>query len=134
MSSVRMLGVVLGALGVTMALGCGGSLRTAPLGPPGARASRAAPYPPPPAKVEHIATDPGEPCVWRDGYYRWEGQRWVWLEGAWEVPQSGCTWSAPRGLWLPTSGRGEFIYTEPGWYRAQEGKDPVACGAARACT
>lgn len=133
MSSARNFGVALGALGAILALGCGSSLRTAPLGPPGDRPPRVVPYPPPPARIEHVDADPGEPCVWRDGYYRWEGQRWMWVDGAWEVPEPGCAWSPPRGLWLPTTGRGEYLYTEPGWYRSDNDNKATACGAARAC-
>ena len=51
--------------------------------------------PPPPVIVER----PGPPLhagwVWIPGYYRWNGRRYVWVNGYWGRPPR------PRAVWIP---------------------------------
>ena len=51
--------------------------------------------PPPPVIVER----PGPPLhagwVWIPGYYRWNGRRYVWVNGYWAQPPR------PRAIWIP---------------------------------
>ena len=42
--------------------------------------------PPPPARREMVPVRPGPRYVWVPGYYRAEGNRYVWRSGAWVIP------------------------------------------------
>lgn len=60
-------------------------------------------YPPPPADVEFVRRDPGEPCVWVDGQWKFVDQLWQWESGAWVVPEAGCVFAQPNMLWFPNT-------------------------------
>jgi hypothetical protein len=97
---------------------CGQTLRSAPTGP--APRSNAVTvivdYPPPPAEVEVIPPDPGDPCVWIDGSWTWQGRRWEWTAGSWLVPPEGCYYARPMIAWQSTPERGLLFYAQPRFY------------------
>jgi hypothetical protein len=71
-----------------------------------------APKPPPPPLAERPNDDPppaGSPAQWVSGYWTWDPSRngFVWVAGAWRVPQRGRFWV--DGTWRRD---------EAGWYRA----------------
>ena len=52
---------------------------------------------PPPVIVERRPPSPGQGRIWIDGYWNWNGQRYVWEPGHWAVPPHGrAVWVAPR--------------------------------------
>jgi hypothetical protein len=111
---------------VPLALGvaaCSSTVRV----PPGGSAPTIDPtfapvdYPPPPAQVEKVSADPGEPCVWQDGYWTWSGRRWEWTAGKWVHAPDGCYRVQPRLLYPETEGEQTLLYAPPGWYRESEG-------------
>ncbi|MEM9694992.1 MAG: YXWGXW repeat-containing protein [Myxococcota bacterium] len=49
---------------------------------------RDVPYPPPAAKGEEVPPSPDPEAVWIDGYWHWNGRRYVWRTGSWaRVPE-----------------------------------------------
>ncbi len=93
-------------------------LRTAPTGPHPTNGAEPVivEYPPPPAQQELIEGDPGEPCVWEDGYWTWLGRRWSWQPGRWVVPPADCYYADPVMVWIPSTDKGELYYMAPRWY------------------
>lgn len=128
--SLRPLGFGLAA---TLATTCSPVLRTAPSGLPsdGSEAVMVA-YPPPPAEVQHLGADPGPPCAWVDGHWRWLGRRWQWAHGGWFVPPEGCVLSRPVLAWVPTESGGALYYWQPRWFR-QSGAVGAGCDAPKPC-
>jgi hypothetical protein len=63
------------------------------------------PVAPPPPVVEVRPVVPGPGYVWIPGYHRWDGARYVWVRGRWEL--------APRGHahWVP----GHWRHDRRGW-------------------
>jgi hypothetical protein len=52
---------------------------------------------PPPVIVERRPSPPGQGHVWVDGYWNWNGHKYVWERGHWAVPPRGrAVWVAPR--------------------------------------
>jgi hypothetical protein len=51
----------------------------------GCTATVAAPGPPPPPRVERVTVSPGPSYVRVPGHWRWNGRRYVWIEGHWAV-------------------------------------------------
>jgi hypothetical protein len=64
--------------------------------------------PPAPQSMAVVGSAPGPKYVWIDGYYRWSGNRYVWVSGKWIVPpRAGAIWIAAR--WVPRDGSYVFI-------------------------
>jgi hypothetical protein len=97
---------------------CGSQLRTAQRGshPSNAPDAVLVEYPPPPAQQELIESDPGEPCVWEDGYWTWLGRRWSWQPGRWVLPPTDCYYAEPVMSWVETMDKGVLYYKPPRWY------------------
>ncbi len=69
---------------------------------------------PPPVRVERRPPLPPEhrDWVWRAGYHRWDGQRYVWVPGEYVAPPR------PHAVWIP--GRwvrrgGGYVWIEGRW-------------------
>lgn len=61
--------------------------------------------PPPPRKMRPPPR-PHPQAVWIDGYWRWDGARYQWNDGRWELhPPPGRVWSP-----------GQWIHTSRGWH------------------
>ncbi len=71
--------------------------------------------PPRPVVVEERrVAAPGPNYVWVAGHHSWDGNRWVWIQGAWVVPpQPGALWV--EGRWDSSS----RAWTEGHWEIAQ---------------
>lgn len=63
---------------------------------------------PPPRVVERRPPPPyGHPgWAWQAGYHRWDGQRYVWVPGAYAAPPR------PRAVWV----EGRWVNRGGGWY------------------
>ncbi len=60
---------------------------------------------PPEPIIEHHSIAPGPRYVWRDGYHRWDGHRYVWVGGTWVIPPHA------GGAWVP----GHWVERGGGW-------------------
>ena len=47
---------------------------------------------PPAPVVETVTVAPHPGWVWRPGYYKWEGHKYVWTGGEWVAPHPGYHW------------------------------------------
>ncbi len=47
---------------------------------------------PPPAQVEVRPAAPYAGGVWIEGFWSWNGGRYVWVPGRWEAPRRGWVW------------------------------------------
>ncbi len=137
--SCRLSTVLSGAILALSAASCGERLRVAP------RTSQQVDisdktlvdFPPPPAAVEAVPPDPGPPCVWVDGHYRFIAGRWQWADGGWFVPPPNCAYAPPQMAWIPEGNVGA-LYFQPGrWLptTTKTGRDGKAwvCAAPRRC-
>ena len=61
---------------------------------------------PPPPRHERMGRPPGPGYVWRGGYWRWWGGRYVWVNGGWIIGVGGCR------NWIP----GHWVQGYRGWY------------------
>ena len=69
-----------------------------------------APAAPPAAQVEVRPAQPVATAVWVDGYWHYQGGRWVWVAGRWAVPpRAGATWRP--SVWVPD---GVHVRLDPG--------------------
>ena len=77
-----------------------------------------APHAPPPLQVEVQPAAPAPQMVWVPGYWQWDGARFVWIAGRWDLPRSqGATWQAPS--WRPGSRGAVFV---PGRWQVRIGR------------
>lgn len=65
--------------------------------------------PPPPPIVEHPGPPPHPGNVWIAGYYRWDGEHYVWVRGHYDSPPS------PHDVWVAHS----WEHTSRGWVLVQ---------------
>src|SRR5579875_2200378 len=66
-----------------------------------------APSPPPPLRREVVPAPPGAGWVWRAGFWRWNGYRWVWVPGiTCGCRDRGCTGSPVIGCGGRAAGSG----------------------------
>jgi hypothetical protein len=61
---------------------------------------------PPAPIVEARVVAPGPGYVWVQGYHRWDGGRYVWVPGRWELPPRA------RAVWVPA----HWQRDRRGWY------------------
>ncbi len=67
---------------------------------------------PPRPLVEKRVVAPGPGYVWIDGYHRWDGARYVWVAGRWEMPpRPHAHWVAHR--WVKR--HGGWVLVEGHW-------------------
>ena len=67
---------------------------------------------PPRAVVEHRGKAPSRNHVWMSGYQRWDGNRYTWESGRWEVPpRPHAKWIAPT--WHHR--HGEYVFSDGHW-------------------
>ncbi len=67
---------------------------------------------PPRIVVEKRGKRPGRDYVWLPGYYRWEGNRYIWEKGRWDrPPRAHARWIAPR--WEHR--RDGYVFIEGHW-------------------
>lgn len=67
---------------------------------------------PPPVIVEHPGPRPGPGYVWIGGYHRWDGARYVWVPGHYELPpHRGAHWVAHRYV----RRGGGWVFVEGHW-------------------
>lgn len=67
---------------------------------------------PPRVVVEHRGRAPSRDHIWIPGYQRWEGSRYVWEKGRWELPpHRHAKWVAPR--W--NHRRDGYVFVEGHW-------------------
>jgi hypothetical protein len=68
-----------------VAVACGSTLPTPPLGDHIGDTSVVVPFPPPPMRVDVVADPPAgmKHPVWIDGEWTWHATRWVWQAGEW---------------------------------------------------
>jgi hypothetical protein len=73
-----------------------------------------APTAPPALQVETPAAPPVSAAVWLSGFWQWDGAKWVWVAGSWQLrPSATVTWRA--ATWQP---RGRVHVLVPGaWIR-----------------
>lgn len=77
-----------------------------------------APAAPPPPQVETAPAPPAPEMVWVPGYWQWDGARFVWIAGRWDLPrQAGATWRAPS--WRVGPGGASFV---PGRWEVRVGR------------
>lgn len=76
-----------------------------------------APAPPPPPQVEVQAAAPAPGMVWVPGYWQWDGARFVWIGGRWDLPRPGASWQPPS--WRPRAGGAVFV---PGRWEIRIGR------------
>lgn len=76
---------------------------------------------PPPMIVERQPPRPSASYVWIDGYWNWDGQRYVWEPGHYVVPpQPNVVWIAPRYDREPHG----YRYAPGQWGRHEQGQGP----------
>jgi hypothetical protein len=69
---------------------------------------------PPPIVVEQAVPAPGYGYAWRPGYHRWEGTRYVWVNGMWvRPPYRHARWV--EGRWARE--RHGYYWIEGRWVR-----------------
>jgi hypothetical protein len=61
---------------------------------------------PPGPLVENVGVSPKEGVVWRNGFWRWNGNDFVWVPGEWVTAPSGSLG------WVP----GHWVKTRKGWF------------------
>jgi hypothetical protein len=67
---------------------------------------------PPKIVVEKRGPPPSPRHVWISGYHNWDGQKYVWTAGRWEVPPQGHSkWVAHR--WVHKNGG--YVMVEGHW-------------------
>ena len=124
-------------VGLAVATSCGPSLRAATVVQQEVTEKNGTlvDYPPPPAQVEFVRKDPGPPCLWVDGQWKYIEQTWQWTGGAWYVPPEGCVYAEPAMLWFPNNKIGKLYFLGGRWVQADSGdsKERVACAPAKPC-
>ena len=66
----------------------------------------------PPAPVHEVIPPPREGYVWQPGYHRWDGNRYVWVPGAYAAPPR------PHAAWIPghwSHRGGGYVWVDGHW-------------------
>jgi hypothetical protein len=61
---------------------------------------------PPPRVVERRPPPPGAAYRWIPGYHRWDGHRYIWVDGRYVLPPRA------RAVWVP----GRWVSSPRGWF------------------
>jgi hypothetical protein len=71
------------------------------------------PPPPPPPPSEVVSVQPAPGAVWIPGYWAFDGYRYVWVSGGWQMPPPyHYAYVAPH--WVYRGGRG-YIFVRGYW-------------------
>lgn len=73
---------------------------------------------PPPAPRYEVVPPPRSGYAWAPGYWHWENERHVWVEGHWIEARPGHYWVADR--WEAKNGR--YHYKPGHWEKAKKVK------------
>ncbi len=73
------------------------------------------PYPPPAALVEVAGDPPDAACVWYDGHWVWQGDKYIWKRGGW-VAVKGELFYAPWKMLVLSDGR--LMFAKGTWFDA----------------
>jgi hypothetical protein len=69
---------------------------------------------PPPAPLAEARIAPAAPgMAWVEGYWHWNGVKYVWIPGHWESPPTGYYWIPPHYAYLD----GRYLYHPGHWSR-----------------
>lgn len=111
--AVSLAGVALGGCAVGYAYDLGYGYDADYVGYAGPSGSVYASVAPPAPLVEVVPPQPGPGYAWINGYWGWDGQRYVWNRGSWGLPPGpGYAWQ-PYG-WVAAGPGYRFV---PGrWY------------------
>jgi hypothetical protein len=60
-----------------------------------------------------LPAQPYEDSVWVDGYWSWNGSRFVWVPGAWSEPRPGYYYAPANTV---RRRNGELLYYEGHWH------------------
>ncbi len=94
-------------LGAACAAGFGTAASAQPMPPypPGWRA-------PPPRRYEAVPPPPGASYVWVPGHWRWNGYRYIWIGGRYDVRRN--SWHHwVDGRWVVVNGR--WVWLDGHW-------------------
>jgi hypothetical protein len=62
----------------------------------------------PPAPLPEVAIDsPWPGGIWLQGFWSWDGSRYVWMPGKWERPHDGWSWQPHR--WVRRGRHWRFV-------------------------
>jgi hypothetical protein len=96
--------------------GCGGALPEPAQIQQHERAYETVPYPPPAAFVELVPEATSNELVWVDGYWTWQGTRYLWVRGGWVKPPEGARYAR----WKVSFHSDGTIWMAPSaWYDAR---------------
>ncbi len=73
------------------------------------------PYPPvPPPRYERMPPPPGGRYIWVPGHWQWNGYRYAWIGGRYDVRQPG--WGHyVSGRWVWHGGAGRWVWRPAHW-------------------
>jgi len=69
--------------------------------------------PPPPASAEAVSAPPAPNALWVPGYWSFDGARYIWITGQWEIPPP----NAGAFIVAHWEGRGDGYVYVPGYWR-----------------
>lgn len=72
---------------------------------------------PPKPLLERRPGQPSSAYVWQDGYWDWDGIRYIWRSGTWVVAPPGKEWVQHQ--WVHSSKRGWVLFD--GFWRDESG-------------
>jgi hypothetical protein len=72
---------------------------------------------PPPAPAESRPPRPFQDAVWTAGYWSWNGNAHVWVDGAWVHAVPGRRWTP----WRWEQSHGGWVLIPGGWVPSHEG-------------
>lgn len=73
------------------------------------------PYPPvPPPRYEAVPPPPGARYAWVPGHWQWNGYRYVWIGGRYDIRQPGWGHYAP-GRWVWSAREGRWVWSPANW-------------------
>ena len=71
------------------------------------------PPPAPPPPQEYVGPAPSPSALWISGYYYWNGQDYVWIQGHWECPPPGYgVYVRPHWVYR----HGGYVYIRGYWH------------------
>jgi len=94
---------------------CGSSLPGPPLVSHPLSAYAEVPYPPPAALVEVVPPSPSSALVWLDGYWKWQGQFYLWMRGGWLLAPAGGSFASWQTFYTKD---GLLMFATGAWYTA----------------
>jgi hypothetical protein len=114
MSSLRSIAVASAAL---VALSTGIASAQVLVQPPASGTVVIAPSAPPPPRAEVIPPPPDAIAQWQPGHWGWDGARWVWIAGRFEIPPAEAQtsgWHWIPGQWVQRAD-GSWVWSGGHW-------------------